>query len=58
MKAERESVAVLGAGSFGTALANLLANNGQEVILWAHDPAHAEELDACARIGVIIRDIP
>lgn len=44
MVAERESVAVLGAGSFGTALANLLANNGRDVMLWAHDPSHAEEM--------------
>jgi glycerol-3-phosphate dehydrogenase (NAD(P)+) len=33
------SVAVLGAGAWGTALAILLANNGQEVGLWDHDSA-------------------
>lgn len=32
-------VGVLGAGSWGTALADLLARNGHEVLLWAHEPA-------------------
>ncbi|QQS54641.1 MAG: NAD(P)-dependent glycerol-3-phosphate dehydrogenase [Candidatus Competibacteraceae bacterium] len=31
-------VAVLGAGSWGTALALLLARNGHDVRLWGHDP--------------------
>jgi glycerol-3-phosphate dehydrogenase (NAD(P)+) len=31
-------VAVLGAGSWGTVLANLLANKGLDVRLWAHEP--------------------
>ena len=34
-----ESVCVLGAGSFGTALAKLLAENGHSVRLWARDEA-------------------
>lgn len=33
-----ESVGVLGAGSFGTALAKLLAEGGHRVRLWARDP--------------------
>ena len=36
--------AVLGAGSWGTALAMLLADNGHPTTLWAHTPAHAEIL--------------
>lgn len=35
------SVAVLGAGSWGTALACLLAGNGQPTVLWSHSPEHA-----------------
>lgn len=35
---------VLGAGSWGTALALLLARNGHEVCLWGHDPAHVARL--------------
>ncbi|MGH8512762.1 MAG: NAD(P)H-dependent glycerol-3-phosphate dehydrogenase, partial [Gammaproteobacteria bacterium] len=30
----------MGAGSWGTALAVLLARNGQPTYLWGHDPAH------------------
>jgi glycerol-3-phosphate dehydrogenase (NAD(P)+) len=41
-----ERVAVLGAGSWGTALAVLLAANGHSVRLWARDPALAAALDA------------
>jgi glycerol-3-phosphate dehydrogenase (NAD(P)+) len=37
-------IAVLGAGSWGTALAILLADGGHEVTLWGRDPAGVEEL--------------
>ena len=39
-----QNVAVLGAGSWGTALAVWLAERGQPVILWGHDPAHVSRL--------------
>ncbi len=38
------SVAVLGAGSWGTALAVLLARNGHRVRLWGHDAEHMARL--------------
>lgn len=38
--------AVLGAGSWGTALALVLARNGHDVLLWDHDPLRAQELTA------------
>ena len=38
------SFAVLGAGSWGTALAMLLADNGYKVNLWAHRAEHAEAM--------------
>ncbi len=34
----------MGAGSWGTALAVLLARNGQPTYLWGHDPAHIASL--------------
>ena len=39
------TVAVLGAGSWGTALAIQLARNDLQVRLWGHDPAHVQRLD-------------
>ena len=37
-------IAVLGAGSWGTALAVLIANNGYPTRLWGHDPARLAQL--------------
>lgn len=37
-------IAVLGAGSWGTALAILLAKNGQPVGLWGHNPNHVQKM--------------
>ncbi len=38
------SISVLGAGSWGTAIALLLARNGHSTVLWAHNPAHITEI--------------
>jgi glycerol-3-phosphate dehydrogenase (NAD(P)+) len=40
------SVAVIGAGAWGTALASVAARAGREVTLYARDPAHAAHIDA------------
>ena len=40
------TVAVLGAGSWGTALAIQLARNNLQVRLWGHQPEHVERLQA------------
>lgn len=37
-------IAVLGAGSWGTALALLLARNGHATLLWARDAAHVADM--------------
>ncbi|MBO0612272.1 MAG: hypothetical protein RL122_151 [Pseudomonadota bacterium] len=40
-----QSIAVYGAGSWGTALALQLARNGLDVLLWDFNPAHVEALN-------------
>ncbi|MDD1616228.1 MAG: glycerol-3-phosphate dehydrogenase (NAD(P)+) [Methylococcaceae bacterium NSP1-2] len=39
-----KKIAILGAGSWGTALAILAARNGCQVLLWGHDPKHIAAL--------------
>ena len=39
------SVAVVGAGSLGTALAALLAKKGHDVCLWAFEPEVADQIE-------------
>jgi glycerol-3-phosphate dehydrogenase (NAD(P)+) len=41
LKNSRKPIAILGAGSWGTALALYLANCGQTVRLWTHEPSHS-----------------
>ena len=43
---DRRRVAVVGAGSFGTALANHIANNGHQVSLWGRDAATVQQIAA------------
>lgn len=38
-------IAVLGAGGWGTALASILSGKHESVVLWAHNPAVAEEIN-------------
>ena len=40
-----DHIAVLGAGAWGTALANLAAQSGHSVTLWARDPAKAAAME-------------
>ena len=52
------TIAVLGAGSWGTALAILLARNGQRTLLWGHEAPHMEALrrERCNR--QFLPDVP
>ncbi|OEH47352.1 Glycerol-3-phosphate dehydrogenase [NAD(P)+] [Legionella parisiensis] len=36
----KKNIAILGAGSWGTAVAIHLAQAGHRVLLWGHDPQH------------------
>lgn len=40
----QQPIAVLGGGSFGTAVANLLAENGHRVVQWMRDPVQAKAI--------------
>ncbi len=51
-------IAVLGAGSWGTTLANLLARKGEEVILWAYEPDVVEAINASHVNPVFLPDSP
>lgn len=42
---EKQKVAVLGPGSWGTALAQVLAENGHDVTIWGNDDAQLYEID-------------
>ncbi|MED1950853.1 NAD(P)H-dependent glycerol-3-phosphate dehydrogenase [Brevibacillus centrosporus] len=44
-----QNVAVIGAGSWGTALASVLADNGHQVTLWVRDPKQAEAITTTHR---------
>ena len=44
MSVKSESVSVLGAGSYGTALAFCLARNNVPTLLWGRDAEHIEAL--------------
>ncbi|MCM0583316.1 NAD(P)H-dependent glycerol-3-phosphate dehydrogenase [Weissella diestrammenae] len=41
----KKTIAVLGAGSWGTALANVVAENGHDVRLWAHRKETVDEIN-------------
>ncbi|MGJ8581218.1 MAG: NAD(P)H-dependent glycerol-3-phosphate dehydrogenase [Psychromonas sp.] len=44
--AEKATISVLGAGSYGTALALSLARNGHDTLIWGHQSEHIERLQA------------
>lgn len=51
-------VTVIGAGAWGTALANLLCQNKHSVILWGHNPAHIREMERSGRNELYLPGVP
>lgn len=51
-------VAVLGGGSFGTALGNIVAENGHAVTLWLRNGERAEEINTRHRNSEYLPDFP
>lgn len=56
--ADVKSFAVLGAGSYGTALAVVLAGNGHQVKLWARDSAQVSEMQTSRSNARYLPEIP
>ncbi|WP_312122050.1 NAD(P)H-dependent glycerol-3-phosphate dehydrogenase, partial [Pantoea vagans] len=52
------SISVIGAGSYGTALAITLARNGHPVLLWGHNPAHLAQLQSDRCNTAFLPDVP
>lgn len=51
-------IAILGAGSWGTAVAVHLANGGHHVMLWGHDPLHVQSMNSERRNLRYLPDTP
>ncbi|TAN46763.1 MAG: NAD(P)-dependent glycerol-3-phosphate dehydrogenase [Methylococcaceae bacterium] len=53
-----ESIAILGAGSWGTALALTAARNGHRVVLWGHNAQHMADMAASCCNSRYLPDTP
>ncbi|MDN0100289.1 NAD(P)H-dependent glycerol-3-phosphate dehydrogenase, partial [Yersinia enterocolitica] len=58
MNTTHASMTVIGAGSYGTALAITLARNGHQVVLWGHDPKHIQTLQQDRCNQAFLPDVP
>ncbi|ARW84146.1 NAD(P)H-dependent glycerol-3-phosphate dehydrogenase [Aeromonas salmonicida] len=56
--ADQIAISVLGAGSYGSALAISLARNGHPTLLWGHDTAHVAELEHDRCNKAFLPDVP
>src|SRR5690554_6044560 len=50
-------IGVIGGGSWGTALARLLADQGHEVLMWVHEPTLVESIDQTRQNSVYLDGI-
>lgn len=55
---DKAAISVLGAGSYGTALAISLARNGHPTLLWGHEAAHVAELEQDRCNTAFLPDVP
>ncbi|AYC17098.1 Glycerol-3-phosphate dehydrogenase [NAD(P)+] [Dickeya dianthicola] len=58
MNSSDAAMTVIGAGSYGTALAITVARNGHRVVLWGHDPVHIQALQAVRCNQAFLPDVP
>lgn len=58
MDSPHASMSVIGAGSYGTALAITLARNGHKVVLWGHNAQHQAQLQADRCNAAFLPDVP
>lgn len=58
MKTVNASMTVIGAGSYGTALAITLARNGHHVVLWGHNAENIRMLQAARCNQAFLPDVP
>ncbi|MFZ4834702.1 NAD(P)H-dependent glycerol-3-phosphate dehydrogenase [Rouxiella sp. Mn2063] len=58
MKNVNASMTVIGAGSYGTALAITLARNGHSVVLWGHNASHIQALQQARCNQNFLPDVP
>ncbi len=54
---DNKNIAVLGAGSWGTTLAILLARNGHRAFLWGNEPAQMAQMDKDRRNAVYLPEV-
>lgn len=58
MDSPHASMSVIGAGSYGTALAITMARNGHDVVLWGHNSQHQAQLQADRCNTAFLPDVP
>lgn len=54
MSRARETIGVIGAGAWGTALAQMLASDGRKVVIWAHETEVVEAINRQRRNPVYL----